>query len=83
VLRQVLRDEENTYGQLLAEFVRGGRPIEVGERDDGAVFAGSVDDVLFASRSEVAELVAGTGWTVDRFVDDGVGYVAVLEQARR
>jgi SAM-dependent methyltransferase len=36
-------------------------------------------DVLFASRDEVAELVEGTGWAVSRFVDEGAGYVAVLE----
>ena len=34
---------------------------------------------LFASRDEVAELVEGTGWSVSRFVDEGAGYVAVLE----
>jgi SAM-dependent methyltransferase len=38
-------------------------------------------DVLFASRHEVVELVEGTGWIVRRFVDDGAGYVAVLERA--
>ena len=37
-------------------------------------------DVLFASRDEVARLVEGTGWVVSRFVDDGPGYVAVLER---
>ena len=37
-------------------------------------------DVLFASRDEVVELVAGTGWVVNRFVDDGPGYVAVLDR---
>ena len=37
-------------------------------------------DVLFASREEVAELAAGTGWVVSRFVDDGPGYVAVLDR---
>jgi hypothetical protein len=36
-------------------------------------------DVLSASRQEVAELAEGTGWSVSRFVDDGAGYVAVLE----
>jgi SAM-dependent methyltransferase len=37
-------------------------------------------DVLFASREEVGELAAGTGWVVSRFVDDGPGYVAVLDR---
>ena len=37
-------------------------------------------DVLFASREEVVALVEGTGWRVARFVDDGAGYVAVLER---
>jgi SAM-dependent methyltransferase len=36
-------------------------------------------DVLFASRDEVTRLAAGTGWRVARFIDDGPGYVAVLE----
>jgi SAM-dependent methyltransferase len=36
-------------------------------------------DVLFASREEVARLVEGTGWVACRFVDDGAGYVAVLD----
>ena len=36
-------------------------------------------DVLFASREEVVRLVDGTGWVVRRFVDDGPGYVAVLD----
>jgi hypothetical protein len=36
-------------------------------------------DVLFASRSEVTQLVEGTGWSAERFVGDGPGYVAVLE----
>ena len=39
-------------------------------------------DVLFASREEVTELVQGTGWSASRFVDNGAGYVAVLELAR-
>ena len=39
-------------------------------------------DVLFASRSEVASLVEGTGWVASRFVDDGPGYVAVLDVRR-
>jgi SAM-dependent methyltransferase len=38
-------------------------------------------DVLFASRGEVAWLAQGTGWVARRFVDDGAGYVAVLELA--
>jgi SAM-dependent methyltransferase len=38
-------------------------------------------DVLFASREEVATLVEGTGWVARRFVDDGAGYVAVLDLA--
>ncbi len=39
-------------------------------------------DVLFASREEVRQLTEGTGWVVDRFIDDGrdgPGYVVVLE----
>ena len=36
-------------------------------------------DVLFASRDEVAYLAAGTGWVARRFIDDGAGYVALLE----
>ena len=42
MLHRVLRPSEDAFGQLLAEFARGGRPIEVVERDDGAVFTGSV-----------------------------------------
>ncbi|HKC22397.1 MAG TPA: class I SAM-dependent methyltransferase [Gaiellaceae bacterium] len=38
-------------------------------------------DVLFASREEVADLAQGTGWLLNRFVDEGAGYVAVLERA--
>jgi SAM-dependent methyltransferase len=37
-------------------------------------------DVLFASRDEVTELAAGTGWRTARFLDNGPGYVAVLER---
>jgi SAM-dependent methyltransferase len=36
-------------------------------------------DVLFASREEVTNLVEETGWVASRFVDEGLGYVAVLE----
>jgi SAM-dependent methyltransferase len=36
-------------------------------------------DVLFASREEVVRLADGTGWIVSRFVDNGPGYVAVLD----
>jgi len=36
-------------------------------------------DVLFASREELARLVEGTGWVASRFVDNGPGYVAVLD----
>ena len=36
-------------------------------------------DVLFASREEVVRLVEGTGWVMSRFVDNGPGYVAVLD----
>ena len=38
-------------------------------------------DALFASRDEVASIVEGTGWAVRTFVDDGAGYVAVLDRA--
>jgi hypothetical protein len=64
----VLREEEDAFGQLLAEFVRGGRPTEVVERDDGAVFTGGV-----------AYWFAPFG----RGVDHEAGYVAVLARARR
>ena len=36
-------------------------------------------DVLFASRDEVAYLATGAGWVARRFIDDGAGYVALLE----
>ena len=36
-------------------------------------------DVLFASRDELTELAAGTGWRIARFIDNGPSYVAVLE----
>src|SRR5437762_2042610 len=42
MLRRALRPEEDAFGQLIAEFARGGRPIEVVERDDGSVFTGEV-----------------------------------------
>ena len=38
-------------------------------------------DVLFASRDELTKLAAGTGWRTSRFIDNGPGYVAVLERA--
>jgi len=38
-------------------------------------------DVLFVSREEVPQLAEGTGWVVRQFLDDGAGYVAVLELA--
>ncbi len=37
-------------------------------------------DVLFASREELAALADGTGWVLRRFIDEGAGYVAVLER---
>jgi SAM-dependent methyltransferase len=37
-------------------------------------------DVLFASREEVTQFVDRTGWQVRRFVDEGSGYVAVLQR---
>jgi Methyltransferase domain len=36
-------------------------------------------DVLSASREELVRLVEGTGWVAGRFVDNGPGYVAVLD----
>ena len=36
---------------------------------------------LFASREELASIVEGTGWAVRAFVDEGAGYVAVLDRA--
>ncbi len=38
-------------------------------------------DALFASREELASIVEGTGWAVRAFVDEGAGYVAVLDKA--
>jgi SAM-dependent methyltransferase len=39
-------------------------------------------DYLFVSRGELADLVAGTGWRLERVVDtDGATWVAVLEKA--
>jgi SAM-dependent methyltransferase len=40
-------------------------------------------DVLFASRDEVTQLAAGTGWRTARFIGDGPGYVAVLERTHQ
>jgi SAM-dependent methyltransferase len=40
-------------------------------------------DVLFASRDELTRLAAETSWRVARFIDDGPGYVAVLERMHR
>jgi SAM-dependent methyltransferase len=40
-------------------------------------------DVLFASRDEVTELTAGTAWQIARFIDEGPGYVAVLERTNQ
>jgi SAM-dependent methyltransferase len=39
-------------------------------------------DVLFASREELTQLATAAGWTVRRFLDDGAGYVAVLDNER-
>jgi hypothetical protein len=36
-------------------------------------------DVLFASRDEVAQLAGESGWIVKHFIDDGAGYVGVLD----
>jgi SAM-dependent methyltransferase len=38
-------------------------------------------DVLFASRDEVTQLTRESGWLVNHFIDDGAGYVAVLDLA--
>ena len=38
-------------------------------------------DVLFASRDEVTQLAGESGWTVKQFIDDGAGYVGVLDLA--
>ena len=40
-------------------------------------------DVLFASRDELTQIAAGTGWRIARFVDNGPGYVAVLERSHK
>ena len=37
-------------------------------------------DALFASREELASIVEGSGWAVQAFVDEGAGYVAVLDK---
>jgi SAM-dependent methyltransferase len=37
-------------------------------------------DVLFASRDELTQITARSGWVMRRFIDDGPGYVAVLER---
>ena len=37
-------------------------------------------DYLFLSRDELRDLVDGTGWRLARTIDDGPGYVAVLEK---
>jgi SAM-dependent methyltransferase len=37
-------------------------------------------DALFASREELASIVEGSGWAVRAFVDEGAGYVAVLDK---
>jgi SAM-dependent methyltransferase len=37
-------------------------------------------DVLFASRDELTQITAHSGWVMRRFIDDGPGYVAVLER---
>jgi SAM-dependent methyltransferase len=38
-------------------------------------------DVLFASRNEVTQLAGESGWIVKHFIDDGAGYVGVLDLA--
>ena len=38
-------------------------------------------DVLFVSRDELTHLASESGWTVRRFIDDGAGYVGVLDLA--
>jgi SAM-dependent methyltransferase len=40
-------------------------------------------DVLFVSRDELSELAAGTGWRIAHFIDEGPGYIAVLERNSR
>jgi len=40
-------------------------------------------DVLFASRDELTRLTTGTGWNVTRFLNNGPGYVAVLERTKQ
>ena len=37
-------------------------------------------DVFFASQDEVVQLAQGTGWVASRFIDEGAGYVAVLQR---
>lgn len=38
-------------------------------------------DVLFVSRDELTHLASESGWTVRRFINDGAGYVGVLDLA--
>jgi SAM-dependent methyltransferase len=39
-------------------------------------------EVLFASRDELVRLADGTGWIVRRFIDNGPGYVALLDSGK-
>ena len=50
-------------------------------RDCYRSLKGPWHDWLFVSRDEMLELVAGTGWTVCRFVEpEGAQYVAIIEK---
>jgi hypothetical protein len=41
---------------------------------------GSWFDYLFLSRTELAELLEGTGWRIARLLGEGANYIAVLEK---
>ncbi len=46
-------------------------------------YRGAWVDYLFVSRSEMEDILTGTGWGVRRFIDsDGPNYAAVIEKVR-
>ena len=70
---KVLTDTQDAYGHLISDRHNGQDNVEFVEREDWF-------DYLFVSKSEMENILDGTVWQVERYIDaaDTPTYVAVL-----